>query len=124
MSDFVANADLTVDYAAGSPVSGGVQAVTPTLITKAKVGGKPVHAGGVTVSYTLAVGGGSVNLVGTGVIEPTAEKGKAEGSRMNRVGDSVTITFTGTQTAPPNNPVSIDADVEITDAGQTVVKCN
>ena len=123
MSIEVANADCTVDHSEGSPVSGGSVVITPPTTLKSKAGGKLIHAGGVSVTWTGCSGGGSSNLAGTGIIPPTAEKAKAENKLINRKGDSVTIAFAGTTSSVPPSPVALNGDVEITDAGQVKVKC-
>jgi hypothetical protein len=117
---YVAVEGLTLDHGAGSPISGGNFTVTAIASPKVSAESKGVFFA--QISFTFSGGNASGfdpgTVAGGGTIAATATKVKDSTGYVMRVGDSVTMTASGTVGGTPT-PVS--GPVEISDAGQSKV---
>jgi hypothetical protein len=117
----VANTDVTI--AAKEASTSATFAITSAPKTKVKAEGKPVYAGGITVSITAATNGTCTQTGGpvTGTITPDATKSRAEGALVNRVDDEGTqLSIPGLTGGGAGCTVLLTPIVD--DAGQTKVK--
>jgi hypothetical protein len=119
----IANANLTLDHAEGSLISGGSFTVTSVPDPKSKADGAGVHVSPLTFTFTGGNASGFLDgsVTGGGSIPATATKAKSSGALVMRRGDSATMACIGTIDPPPSSapftgPVS--GGVEISDAGQ------
>lgn len=125
MSELIAVDGLTLDHAAGSPISGGSFSITSTPDAKVKTDGAGFFAGPLVFTFSGGDADGFVagSVAGGGSMPATAGKVKIGGVAVMREGDSCTMSCVGTidpPATPPTGPVA--GDVEIADAGQTKVR--
>lgn len=138
MGEAIGVVGLTIDHASGSNTSAGSFTVTSPPSISCKAEGQFMYKGTLLFSF---LGGNSSDtlggtgaftpgtVLGTGSIDPTAEKVKADGQLVIRDGDSGSfMTLFGTfvpsssGTPVPNTPIPTMTDVEITNANQTKVE--
>lgn len=112
----IANASCIV-----SATLGAVATPVPIPSLKSKVGGVPVLTDVLNVVLAGGVSGSCVGVAGTGTIEKTATKVKADGKFVLRKGDTGTGTINGTDPSASGAPCSFDVDLEIVNAGQDKV---
>lgn len=124
----ILNSGGTLAHKTGSVISGGAFVITSTPSTKDKAGGLGVFPK--EVEFTFSGGSasgcvpGSVATTAPVKIPATATKSKTENFPPVRVGDSVTMSAVGDNSAPPPPKVAVAGDVEVSAAGQTKVKAN
>ncbi len=135
MPENIAVVGMTISHASGSDTSGGTftPITPPSLKCKAT---NFMYKG--TFAFSFAGGNSAwtnnglgtilpATVLGTGTIDPTASKVKADGQFVIRENDTGSLTLFGTfvPNAPPNTPVPNtplpSTDVEISDANQTKV---
>jgi len=123
---FVAVNGLTISHGAGSNCSGGTFTVSSTESSKCMAEGKGMYRG--TLAFSWSGGncsgpppGVPGSAAGSGTINVTATKNKADSQLVLRVDD--TGTMSGTYTIPgPSQSAFTNQPVKISDAGQTKVK--
>lgn len=120
---------LTLSHSIGSPITGGTFFITSIPSIKVKAEGNGVYSG--TLNFTFSGGTYSGGVPGTasgsGSINPTATKTKADGNLVLRVDDNGTMAGSYEQTNPTPPPPTISipfsgVGVEISNAGQIKVK--
>ena len=122
--ELIMNANGQLGHASGSTVTGGTFTITSTPSVKVKAGGSGVYRGPLTFTFAGGSAPGLVagSVTGAGTINPTATKTKADGLLVIREGDSVLVTFTGTNSSPPPPTLNVAGTVEVASAGQTKAK--
>lgn len=121
----VMNGNGALGHAAGSLVSGGVFTITSVPSLKVRADGKGIYRG--PLQYTFSGGNasgfdsGSVATTVPQAIQPTAIKVRADGFAVIRLGDSGQMAAVGTVSGTPTTVVGL---VEVSDAGQDVVRAN
>jgi hypothetical protein len=116
---------LTISHSTGSNLSGGSFTITSTPSIKVKAEGKGIYRGTLNFSFSggTYAGGVSSSATGSGSINFTATKTKADGQFVLRKDDSGTVSGTYQVPPPPPGVTSpFTASVEISDANQTKVK--
>lgn len=115
---------LTIGHSSGSLVSGGMFSITSLPSLKVKCEGKGVYRGVLTFMFSAGNHSSGVpgSALGSGTINVTAQKTKADHQLVIRAEDTGTIigTYVPPSGIPPTIPFT--SNVEITDAGQTKVK--
>ena len=125
MSELIAVVGCTISHAAGSTITGGAFVITTPPSAKTSAG-QPAYRG--PISFTFSGGSEPTVVAGTvtgsGTINPTAVKVKADALAVVREGDTGTLTGTGTNPAPPPATLPVSGPVEISAAGQVKAKAN
>jgi hypothetical protein len=117
---------LTIGHGIGSTCSGGTFTITSVPSLKVKAGGKGVYKG--TLSFTWSggnhIGGVPATALGSGTINFSSSKVKADNQFVIRLDDTGTMSGTYTQPGSPPVPGILFSNqpVKISNAGQTVVK--
>ena len=120
----VMNTNGTIGHASGSTITGGTFVITSTPSTKNKAGAVGVYRGPLTFTFSggSAPGVSPGSVVGSGTINPTAIKSKADALEVIREGDTGTLTGTGTNPSPPPPTLPVSGPVEVKTAGQDKAK--
>ena len=122
--ELIAVSGCVIGHGSGSTITGGIFAITSIASTKVKAQGQGVY----TLKIDFTFSGGSApgvvsgSVTGSGTINATATKAKAEGQFVMRQGDTGTLTGTGTNPSPPPPTIAVSGPVEIKTAGQIKAK--
>jgi len=122
MSEFIANNSMTFKFE--NPAHSGTVTITTPASTKVKAGGVGVHKDNMAIVISNGSDGSITNATGSGVINATAQKAKADGVLVLREGDknNIPIVMTGTNPSPPPPTSTYTTVVVIDDPGQDKVK--
>ena len=114
----VANKACTVAVTAGGT---GNASITTSESSKVKANEQGVYRGPISVTVSGATSGDCSGATGVGIINPSAEKMKADGLLVIREGDKKeNVNVVGV--LPNSQPCDFDVTIEITNAGQTKLK--
>lgn len=121
MAELFAVQGMTLAHATGSQASGGSLTPTTPPSIKVKAESKGVYRGPVAFSFSGGnyVGGQPGTAVGTGTINGSATKNKADSLAVLLEGDSGTMTGTYVSASNPFPTLPFSSDVEVSVAGQT-----
>ncbi len=121
--EYIAVSGCTLAYSA--PVTGPAPSLTSAPSVKVKVQGNGVYHDGDTVEIPVGITNGTCTstVVATGNIAASATKVLADGKKVLRTNDSVTVSgITGVLSG--GGGCTLSATVTITNAGQTKVSGN
>lgn len=115
---------LIIAHSSGSAVSGGEFTITSLPSIKGKADGKGVYSGVLAFTFTGGThsSGTSGSATGGGSITLTATKSKVDGNLVFREGDTGTLIGVYVPPSVPPPTVAFSSDVEISAAGQDLVK--
>jgi hypothetical protein len=126
MSELIAVQGFTFKLSSTTASTLGTATVTGTPSAKVKAGGAGIYSGGISFSHSESklISGTTFTQTApvTGTIPATAVYTKESGSPVNRQGDSVTITVTGSD--PQGATTTWTITVEVGNAGQTKAKAS
>ena len=100
------------------PPSTGVATITSPPDTDVIIDNKNAYFGTMNISVSAATTTGATGGAGTGVLMGTSTSTTNHGKPAILMGDSVTITVTGTTTSSPPSPISWPLEVRIVESGQ------